>query len=54
MISKNVNTIDTEKLIQYTNTNRRGTKWIVCRELFKGGALSIGKLIEERAPPQIS
>ena len=24
---------------------------IVCRELLKGGALSIGKLIEERAPP---
>ena len=23
----------------------------VCRELLKGGALSVGKLIEERAPP---
>ena len=23
----------------------------VCREFLKGGALSIGKLIEERAPP---
>ena len=26
---------------------------MVCRELLKGGALSIGKLIEERAPPPI-
>ena len=24
---------------------------IVCRELLKGGALSVGKLMEERAPP---
>ena len=26
---------------------------IVCRELLKGGALSVGKLIEERAPPPV-
>ena len=46
-----INTIDTEKLMQYTNTNKRGTKEVICRELLKGGALSIGTLIEEGAAP---
>ena len=50
MMLQKLNTIDTENLIQYTNTNKRETKLIVRRELLKGGDLSIGKLIEERAP----
>ena len=31
--------------------NNKSNRNVVCREFLKGGALSIGKIIKERAPP---
>ena len=47
---KNTTKIKIQK-VDENKKNNKVTGKFVCREFLKGGALSIGKIIEEKAPP---